>query len=315
MTAQFIRNNTMKLKVIAIAVTVIAALSACSHKDDTQTSGDSNSNLNANTQAQASAPVEQAAVKQDTGSEDVIASVNMAYNKKDGSGLGKIPPDYIDNFEKVFVRNFASIPNVDPVQVARLVIPELWKENNAYNQQDIIKANADKLKDLPWGKDGLVAITVNHGAVLNLTDPAKGTYLVHINIPVSTNNSAGISFGTSAHTIRREYDFENPNDAPVAQLTKTVGESKAREVERLVGASRDQNGNLEVPVTFYVRLKKAKWESDNPLRSDATILVEIDHADLVWGDVYHLDTLIPLSHQEMFPAQSQAKGGTPKEWY
>lgn len=303
----------MKLKAIVFAVTAIVALSACSHKDDAQTSSDNKGNPD--THAQAPAAIEPVAVKQEVDSGHVIASVNMAYNKQNGSGLGKIPPDYIDNFEKVFVRNFASIPNVDPVQVARLVTPELWNENNAYKQQDIIKANAEKLKALPWGKDGLVAISVNQGALMNLTDPAKGTYLIHINLPVSTNNSAGISFGTSAHTISREYDFVNPNDAPVAQLTKTVGESKAREIENLVGATRDQNGNLEVPVTFYVRLKKAKWESDNPLRSAATILVEIDHADLVWGDVYHLDTLIPLSRQEMFPAQSQAKGGTPSTWY
>lgn len=309
------RTNIMKLKAIAFAVTAIVALSACSHKDDAQTSSDSKGDPDKSTQAQAPAAIEQVAVKQTVDSGDVIASVNMAYNKQNGSGLGKIPPDYIDNFEKVFVRNFASIPNVDPVQVARLVTPELWKENNAYKQQDIIKANAEKLKDLPWGKDGLVAISVNRGASMSLTDPAKGTYLIHINLPVSTNNSVGISFGTSAHIIGREYDFVNPNDAPVAQLTKTVGESKAREIENLVGATRDQNGNLDVPVTFYVRLKKAKWESDNPLRSDATILVEIDHADLVWGDVYHLDTLIPLSRKEMFPAQSQAKGGTPSTWY
>jgi hypothetical protein len=301
--------------VVALAVTVIAALSGCSHSDDAQTSGNDNSNLNANTPAQAPVPVEQVAVKQETGSGDVIASANMAYIKKDDSGLGKIPPNYIDNFGKIFVRYFASIPNVDQVQVARLVIPELWRENNAFKQQDIMKAKADKLKNLPWGKDGLVATTVNHGAFLNLTDPAKGTYLIHINIPVSTNNSAGISFGTNAHTVRREYDVEKPNDASVGQLTQVVGESKAREVENLVGASRDQNGNLKVPVTFYVRLKKAKWESDNQLRSDAAILVEIDHADLVWGDVYRLDTLVSLTHQEMFPAPSKAKGGTPSTWY
>ncbi|WP_156967012.1 hypothetical protein [Paraburkholderia ferrariae] len=301
------------LKVVALAVTALVALSACSHKDDAQTSSNSNSPATT-TDTQAQASVQQVALKQNTGSGDVLSSTNLAFGKQ---GVNAQPKSYFENYDETFVRNFASMPNVDQVALARIVLPDFWKENNAFKQQDIIKANAEKLKALSWGKDGLIAITVDNGASLKLSDVATGTYTIDFLVPTQMVSNAGVSFNFGHQNIAREYRFEtdgsNGNNR-LAQVVKKVGQDKAREIEDVVGGARDQAGSLQVPVTFYVRMKQGV-SNVTPQQSYAYIVVDVDHADVAWGNVQGVKPLVALSHDDLYPAQAKGKGGTPSAWY
>ncbi|MFM0417549.1 hypothetical protein [Paraburkholderia aromaticivorans] len=304
-------NIMKKVSVLMLAVLLVA----CSHKEEAQTSSNAVT-PEVQAVAPASAPVQQVALRQDTGSGDVISSTNMAFGKK---GVNGQPQSYFDNYDETFVRNFASMANVDQVALARLALPDFWKENNAFKQQDIIKANADKLKALSWGHDGLVAITVDNGAGLKLTDPATGTYTIDFLIYNDTVNSAGggVSFNRGSQRIAREYHFDTMNDnGRLGQVVKKVGEDKARQIEDVVGGARDQGGNVQLPVTLYVRMKKGVVNV-SPQQSYAYIVADIDHADIDWGDVQGVKPLVTLSHNELYPAVAQAtsKNAAPKGWY
>jgi len=251
-------------------------------------------------------------VVQTPASAQVVASVNMNWDQ------GSYPAHFIDNYKDSFIRNFASVPNVDPKQVALLTVPGFYKEHNPYKQADVVKASMAKLKSLSYGKDGLVAITVNRAAEFDLTNPATGEYKVDLSFPHDAGEVKGFHFSL---TGQPNYDYGFNYAFSFAQakkngVMKTLGQARARQIEELIGSQRDQYGHVMLPVTFYVKLKTAKVDEAYEQGIKATIGVEIESADIAFGDANSVKTILHLDKQDIQSPTAAAKDGTvPRGWY
>lgn len=288
----------MKKYTILLAV----LLAACGHKDEPV-----QSQASVAPQVQPVAQAEPVAFKESDSS--VIGSVNDLF---DG---GNSPSQaYVDQYKSSYEKNFASAPNVDPLQVAKLLIPDLYKENNSYKQQDIIKANQGLLSGAGYGKTGLVAISVPAAIDMKLTNASTGEYTINFMFPGGENQN-GLNFNANGkgHVYRYTFNFAQTKKQ---NIVKVLGEAQARKIEDLVGGKRDANGWYLFPATFYVTLKKATLEQDNAQLVGANVEVDIDHADVDFGDLNGIQKLVSLSKSDVQEAQVVAKGGTvPKGWY
>jgi len=239
-----------------------------------------------------------------------IARVNLL------DGPASQSPAFMDDYRHQFLRSFANTPGVDPKSVALLGDPLIRKEHNPYKLADLVKAQQISLQSLRSAKIGLVAITVPHGASLELLNPDTGEYRVHLSFPsysgIDKSQAIGlnlsISKGQSRHNESMSFALSFDGRAK-SDIRKTVGNARARQIEEIIGSKRQGSGFIELPVTYYVKLVSGKIDHVDDVTVSAVIDVQIVSAELATGDASKVTPLFSLEGKEIQEPIPKVKSG------
>lgn len=171
---------------------------------------------------------------------------------------GNPPDSFYNTYYAEYLHAFASTPGATPKDVALLALPQARKVmNSPFKLDDVVKANADKLKDLSYKGDGLIAVSASNAVYIKLTDTDKGEYTVEIQ-KQGDFRSVQMAYGN--------WEMENDLNLHFPPIFKSsfkvvVGQSKAREIEALLDKQHNNRGLMSA--IYYVKPTTAKVLNSN----------------------------------------------------